>query len=405
MRLVMTLKVRDEEDVIDDNLRFHRALGVDFFIVMDNGSVDDTAEILDRYAEAGLARVLRDPSGDLRARGAEWYTRMGRMAATEHGADWVIHNDADEFWWPLVGTLKDALAPIPEPFGAVVAPRTEFVGRPDGPGSFAERLVVREARSSLQPKVAHRADPDVVVLHRGAHDVASSRSGDLWRALRPPGRAVHRSVRVEVESDGGDEDIRLVWAPVWPLRIFHFPVRSFEQFRRRTEISLQHGGFRDSGRFRRLRRHYEDDRLDELYSELTWGDEQIADGLRDGTLVRDDRIAELLPRCPDPFTGQPGGVRVEVAESDLERERAEVELDAMRLVTRTQRFSMLRLDQARERLDELHAKNDHLRLKLNRTLGRRLLKAVRRLRSRRRADEGELAEPDADSFEAPAPEE
>ena len=304
-----------------------------------------------------------------------------------------------------MGTLKDALAPIPEPFGAVVAPRTEFVGRPDGPGSFAERLVVREARSSLQPKVAHRADPDVVVLHRGAHDVASSRSGDLWRSLRPPGRAVHRSVRVEVESDGGDEDIRLVWAPVWPLRIFHFPVRSFEQFRRRTEISLQHGGFRDSGRFRRLRRHYEDDRLDELYSELTWGDEQIADGLRDGTLVRDDRIAELLPRCPDPFTGQPGGVRVEVAESDLERERAEVELDAMRLVTRTQRFSMLRLDQARERLDELHAKNDHLRLKLNRTLGRRLLKAVRRLRSRRRADEGELAEPDADSFEAPAPEE
>ena len=62
----------------------------------------------------------------------------------------------------------------------------------------------------------------------------------------------------------------------------------------------------------------------------------------------------------------------------LERERAEVELDAMRLMTRTQRFTMLRLDQARERIDKLHAKNDHLREKLDRTLGRRLLKLVRR---------------------------
>jgi glycosyltransferase involved in cell wall biosynthesis len=57
MTLVMTLKVRDEEDVIEDNLRFHRALGVDFFVVMDNGSVDRTPEILARYQDAGLAHV------------------------------------------------------------------------------------------------------------------------------------------------------------------------------------------------------------------------------------------------------------------------------------------------------------------------------------------------------------
>jgi hypothetical protein len=43
---------------------------------------------------------------------------------------------------------------------------------------------------------------------------------------------------------------------------------------------------------------------------------------------------------------------------------------------------MLQLEGARERIDELHEKNDHLRLKLSRTLGRRLLKAVRRMRAR-----------------------
>jgi Glycosyl transferase family 2 len=394
--LVMTLKVRDEEDVIEDNLRFHSALGVDFFVVMDNGSVDRTPEILARYEDAGLAHVLRDESGDLRTLGAEWYTRMGRMAATEFGADWVIHNDADEFWWPLTGSLKQALAAVPEQFGAVVAPRAEFVGRPDGPGSFAERLVVREARSSLQPKVAHRADPDVVVLHRGAHDVAAAANGDLWRALRPPGRAVHRSVR-GVEDAPGEADIRLVWAPIWPLRIFHFPLRSFRQFQRRTEISLRHGGFRDSGRFRRLRRHYEQGRLEELYAELIWDDAAVEEGIREGQLVRDERLANLLPRCPDPLARAPAAeVRVAPPEPQLERERAEVELDAMRLITRTQRFTMLRLDQARERIDELHIKNDHLRQKLGRTLGRRLLKLVRR---RRTQDRQQATEPgiDADS--------
>ncbi len=394
MRLVMTLKVRDEADILEDNLRYHRALGVDFFVVTDNGSVDGTSEILDRYAKAGLAHVIRIEAGTLRDNEEDWTTRMARLAAAEFEADWVFHDDADELWWPVQGTLKEAFENIPERYGSVVAPRAEFVTRPDGPGSFAERMIFREPLGSLQPKVAHRADPDAVVISQ-THEVASAGPArDLWLALRPPGRMVHRGTRgTAAEEDGDRPEIQLIWAPTHPLRIFHFPLRSFDQFRKRTEIFIQHGGWRDTGRFRRLRRHYEAGRLEELYAELVWDDSQVEEGIRDGELVRDERFAKLLPQCPDPLSDAPAGsVRVEPDAEALDRERAEVEYDAMRLMTRTQRFTMLQLDRTRSRIDELHETLDRVRAKLNRTLGRRLLKLVRRV-TRRGEGQDEFAPP------------
>jgi hypothetical protein len=353
----MALKVRDEGDVLETNLRYHHALGVDRFIVTDNGSTDETPEILSRYAEAGLVQVIEAPGTDYREQGAGWLTRMAQLAATEYDADWVIHTDADEMWLPISGSLKEVLAEVPAQYGVVVAPRTEFVGRPDGPGSFAERLTVREARSRLQPKVAHRAEPDAVSLDRGAHDVAAAGpNGDVAETLRPPGRPVHRAVRdLEGEESGPAEDEpRLVWAPAWPLRILHFPVRSFAQFKRRTEIAIFEGRFPDWGRFRRLRELYEAGRFEEIFADLVLDDADVEEGIREGRLVRDERFARLVERCPDPLeSGEPGTVRAEPSTEEVERERADLELDAMQLLSRTQRWTTIQRDRNRDRIDEL----------------------------------------------------
>src|SRR3954462_12926869 len=105
MRLVMTLLVRDEQELLATNLDYHLSQGVDFVVVTDHGSTDATPEILAGYVEQGVARVLQVEGQALDQGG--WVTRMARLAAAEHGADWVINNDADEFWWPVAGTLKD----------------------------------------------------------------------------------------------------------------------------------------------------------------------------------------------------------------------------------------------------------------------------------------------------------
>jgi Glycosyl transferase family 2 len=375
-RVVMALKVRDEEDVIEAVLRYHRAQGADFFIVTDNGSTDGTLEVLERWVDAGLARVISEPSPELRERGHEWVTRMARLAATDHAADWVVHGDADEFWWPLAGTIKSALAAVPPEYGVVLAPRVEFVARPDDAGTFFERLIYRQVRSLVRPKVAHRALPDAIVLHRGQHDVtAGTDLEDAWQRLRTPGRPVLRTVRSERSAE--DED-RLVWYPRWPLRIFHLPLRSFDQYRRKVEAMLSDPVSAGSGMRGRLRERYEAGRLDELYGELVADDADVERGLASGELARDERLRDFMRGLGDPLAGDPPPARAEPDAAALDRERAELELDLMHVLSRTERMLMIRYDEARRETNKLRREVERTRRAKAPPRRRPLLRRLRR---------------------------
>jgi hypothetical protein len=201
MKLVMTLLVRDEEDIVADAIDFHLAQGVDEVIVTDNGSEDATLEILRSYEAGGVARVILEPTDDYSQ--GRWVTRMARMAADELGADWVINSDADEFWWPREGTLRSIFEGLGEDVGAVVGRRTNFVPRPEDGRPYWERMTLRERESlnpvgkPLPPKLAHRAHPEIVVV-QGNHRI---KGPDLGSTL----------------DDGA-------------IEILHFPMRSYAQF-------------------------------------------------------------------------------------------------------------------------------------------------------------------------------
>jgi len=81
MNLVMTLLTRDEADVIDAQIAFHLHAGVDFVVATVNRSQDATAEILARYARAGVLQLRYEEGDDMRQ--DEWVARMARLAATE----------------------------------------------------------------------------------------------------------------------------------------------------------------------------------------------------------------------------------------------------------------------------------------------------------------------------------
>ncbi|TFG73162.1 MAG: glycosyltransferase family 2 protein [Solirubrobacterales bacterium] len=339
MRVVMALKVRNESDIIDVNLRHHLSHGVDFFVVTDNDSDDGTREILQRYADAGLMEVIDEPHEDFWSRAHAWVTRMARLAAERHGADWVLHADADEFWMPVAGSLKQGLERVPERYQVVLAPRPEFVPRPPGDEPFYERMTVRERYSRLRPKVAHRALPGVE-LHQGAHDVALSEQAAA--SILRDSRAVTRFPGAAGVADDGS----LAWAPYWPARVLHFPIRSYEQYRARVETIVFRGDPPVSETRKRLRRRYNNDRLDRSYAKLVAAEPEIERGIEAGRLVVDERLRDALRDSPDPFAPR----SAEVADSESaepaagQAELAEIEYDAMQAIARNQRLLVRRLD-------------------------------------------------------------
>jgi hypothetical protein len=357
----MVYKVRDEADIIEANLRYHRAQGVDFFVIVDTGSVDGTLEVLEPYEGAGLVRLERTVGGiqDMKSGGEEEITRI----AGEMGADWVIHNDADEFWWPAAANLKEALAQVPEPFGMVVAPRTEFVVRP-GDGPFAERMTVREGRFRRPAKSAHRASASISL--RGPHPVEIW-SGDPYRGL--VGKPVLRTAAEHRE----EEPLDLLIAPEFPVGVLHFPFRTFEQYRRRVEIARDNGQLERNEAGRAVRAALEDGRLEEMYERLVLDDAAVAKGIEEGWLVEQTSFRDYLAACPDPLEGE--GPTVDTPAGGGAPTVDELRDDAMYAITRYIQTQAHRAAKHRQQAADI------------RTARRRLTKRSRSLRKRaRRAD-------------------
>src|SRR6187200_2666653 len=258
MNLVMTLLVRDEVDIVDAQIAFHLAAGVDLVIATDNRSEDGTTEVLERYAREGRLHLIREPGDDLRQ--SEWVTRMARLAATDFGADWVINSDADEFWWPRGASLREVLESVPPHYGVVRAAWRNFVPRPEGEPFFAERMTARLCTPSFHPhplsthsKSAHRARSDVRI-----------------------GRGNHEALAADLVALRG-------W---YPIEILHFPVRSLEQCRRKyvTQfVALERNAEKGiPGHMAEVYDAYRAGALDAFYAPLVVDDASLSAGLEDG---------------------------------------------------------------------------------------------------------------------------
>ena len=297
--------VRDEIDVIEAQIAYHLDAGVDFVIATDHESRDGTSDVLEAFARDGV--LLRLPrSGELHERA--WRTHMARLAAVEHRADWVINTDADEFWMPRDGRLKDAFAAVPSRYGVVWALTRHFVPRPERGEPFFERMTVRVAAaapvndptSPYRPhaKVAHRADSEILIRY-GAHLVYS---------------------RLAPLTD---------WYVVDSL---HFPFRSLDQYLRKG--LRQAYGVWGLGQYRRVFDAHERGQVEAAYEALVVDDATTGRGLAEGSLALDTRLRAALRSVGGGDAGSGTGPSVGSSLDHVVEGAALLEADLVRLSRR-----------------------------------------------------------------------
>lgn len=267
----MTLLVRDEQDIIRENIEFHQSQGVDYFIVTDNNSVDLTPRFLKEYEKKGVLRYIFEGHDNYNQHA--WVTRMARLAHVEHGADWVINNDADEFWWPKDGNLKDTFSRIPLEYNIISADRYNFVVTDIEDTPFYQRMIYRENVSlnplgqPLPPKVSHRGC-EAIIVQQGNHSVSGIENPSVMYDL---------------------------------IEIFHFPIRNYAQLENKI---IKGGAAYEKNKelpnsigdtWKKLYKEYKcKGNLQSYFNKNLHNEKRLKEELESGSLIIDERLSSYF---------------------------------------------------------------------------------------------------------------
>src|SRR5260370_26279544 len=105
--IVLLTHPYDQGDILKEYIEWYLGLGVDLIIAHDLGSSDNTHEILNSFSRKGqLQWSLLPERNMLKYRSP---AALAKMAIEQHGADWIIMSDVDEFLCPQGDTLTTIL--------------------------------------------------------------------------------------------------------------------------------------------------------------------------------------------------------------------------------------------------------------------------------------------------------
>ncbi len=227
LRVAAIMMIRDEGDIIEANIRHHARLGVDHFVILDHGSDDATADILRALTDEGLPLTVLAYARDAEIELAQWYAALFAEVRARH-ADIVLQIDGDEFWHLTTGsfaTLDWSVPVITAPRFNMFAPRaavgsTESAARthvyrarrPFPPDDYRSRVIRGDREIALDyPVHMVRLEPKVVFRLRDMAEIMTAGHGIIS----------HSGQMLQPKPDGS-------------ATIFHYPLRSFEQFARKV---------------------------------------------------------------------------------------------------------------------------------------------------------------------------
>lgn len=283
--LGMSMMIRDEEDIIERNIRFHAAYGVDRFFIVNNASTDRTEDILLSLSKEYDITIFQNDDTEGHLQG-EWMTKINNTALAT-GCDWVVNNDADEFWLPLQGnTLKYGLK---RRDGSIRVERVNVLPI-EGKDSVYESNVVtfnsvnyNKALNFSQGYVNHNLTNVMHKVMTNLHGLIRVSGGNHGAKHIADALARRRYTRYNEN-----------------VRIYHYPIRTYEVFLKRMDRLKTVG---DAGNLSQMGRHaiywydaVKKGRTEEAYKQLLVSPDDIPILEKYGIVRYDNNIRNSFSR-------------------------------------------------------------------------------------------------------------
>lgn len=281
MKIVEIIFTRNEGELLEQNIDFHRRMGVDFFIITDNSSTDGTSKILSKFKSVGLVEFFTDRK--IMAQ-KENMDRMALLAKNKYNADWILVSDTDEFWYCSSG-LKDFLNNIPDDINTLKVLRYQhFPTEKDNnfKAKIYQRLLYRENGKDL-----------------GFDTGVGSGKDNFARK-----KILFKPVAEDVDILIGNHSVHFPGRKVIDINvrefiIHEFPVRSYKEFR--EKVVRARNVFVENNTFEKNVTHWRTwiDLLnnrqleDFYYKNIFFNKERLKSALDDGRIVFDSSLAEI----------------------------------------------------------------------------------------------------------------
>ncbi len=281
IKLIMTLVVKDEENIIEKNIRFHHAMGVDGFIVVNHNSTDSTLDILQRLQSEGLVLEIHTKT-TVKHEHSKWVNEMVNIARNKYNANWVINADADEFYYSNSLNLKKSIASVPK---ANVLWVDSMMSMPDDSAEFTNYFIVRGMREYDAKKFDLDITDDYILYKFPFGDKRCT-------------KVIHKTKGFISVTDG-NHDVEIknpIKIQSADIRLYHYHCRSLKAYEMKAkrwlasvDLTFTHG----TVYMHRLRDAYLNGTVPELYSDI-YGDKHRQFLIDEGIVVIDKSVNNFM---------------------------------------------------------------------------------------------------------------